>query len=128
MPETKESAESKPWLVFEPVLHPPTGQPIKHFPGPYRAEGPDMFGDWNIIPAGDCGAVAAVVSNMRPPEVVEGNAHLLAAAPDLLAALRTYATELCEHSPHSEVCGKLDDDQCFGCRARRAIAKAEGRA
>jgi hypothetical protein len=52
-------------------------------PGPYRAEGPDMFGDFNILHNGDALAVAAVVSNLRPPAEVAANAHLHAAAPDL---------------------------------------------
>lgn len=51
---------------------------------PWRADGPDEFGDYNILPSGDNCAVAAVFSNMRRPEevaeiaaklVVSVNAH-----------------------------------------------------
>lgn len=63
----------------------------EHTPGPWAAEPADMFGDHNIV-RGDSDealAVAAVVSNMRPADQVEANARLIAAAPDLLEALRS---------------------------------------
>jgi len=59
---------------------------------PWRAEGPDMFGDFNILHPADSLAVAAVVSNMRPGAEVQGNADLIIRAvnshDDLVAALR----------------------------------------
>lgn len=60
---------------------------LKATPGPYRADGPDMFGDYNLLHEGDELAVAAVVSNMRPPEEVKANADLQAASYDLYEAL-----------------------------------------
>lgn len=60
----------------------------KHTPGPWRADGPDGFQDFNILHGGDSLAVAAVISNMREPPEIEANASLIAAAPDLLAALQ----------------------------------------
>lgn len=51
-----------------------------HTAGPLRIEGPDPFGDYNILHPADSLAVAAVVSNMRPPEVVEMSARLFAAS------------------------------------------------
>lgn len=58
----------------------------KFTPGPYRADGPDPFGDWNILHPADSLAVGAVVSNLRPAKVVAANAHLFAAATDLYEA------------------------------------------
>jgi hypothetical protein len=103
-------------FVMEPVLHPPTGQPVRHMDGPWTMEGPDMFGDFNILPPNDCGAVAAVVSNMRPPEVVLGNARLIAAAPDLLRVAELLADWLDEEEGAHALCDT----------ARAAIAKARG--
>jgi hypothetical protein len=117
-------------LIFEPVLHPPTGQPVAHLPGPWTAEGPDEYGDWNIIPPNDRGAVAAVVSNMRAPEIVEGNALLVAAAPDLLAVAQMAAAQFefyaAQHdakgTPESAEKAKVNRTKAAECRA--AIAKA----
>ena len=52
----------------------------------------------------------------------EANAHLIAAAPDLLAALRAFDHGETVHGTHSPGVA------CTQCAARRAIAKAEGRA
>jgi hypothetical protein len=62
--------------------------------GPWHCEGPDMFGDWNILHDADRLAVAAVVSNLRPPEEVAANARLVAAVPELRDALRKTASLL----------------------------------
>lgn len=43
----------------------------------WRAEGPDMFGDYNILRPVDSLAVAAVISNMRPAAEVAEIAALL---------------------------------------------------
>jgi hypothetical protein len=51
--------------------------------GPWRVEGPDEFGDFNVMHGGDSLAVAAVVSNLRPPKEVAANARLIVAAPEL---------------------------------------------
>lgn len=60
---------------------------LKATPGPWRCEGPDDFGDWNILHDGDSLAIAAVVSNMRMPQETEANAHLTAAVQELYEAL-----------------------------------------
>lgn len=57
-------------------------------PGPWHAEGPDQFGDFNIHHERYRLAVAAVVSNMHPAEEVAANARLIAAAPDMFEALK----------------------------------------
>ena len=94
---------------------------MTHTPGPFWAEGPDEFGDYNILHKGNSLAVAAVVSNMRPPGTVKANADLLAAAPDLLEALEALA---------DEVQGVTSGDRLTrieACRnARTAIAQAKG--
>lgn len=96
----------------------------KFTPGPYRCEGPDPFGDWNILHPGDALAVAAVVSNMREPEEVAANAHLQAAAPELYDALKRILppdmrATIAKH--HASDCG------CNYCFASAALSKAEGR-
>lgn len=60
-----------------------------HTPGPWSAEGPDQFGDYNIHCGHERAVVAAVISNVRSPEEVEANARLIAAAPDLVKALES---------------------------------------
>lgn len=59
----------------------------KHSPGPWHFEGPDDFGDYNILQPDITVAVAAVVSNLRPADEVLYNARLVAAAPLLLETL-----------------------------------------
>jgi hypothetical protein len=63
----------------------------RHTELPWRAEGPDPFGDYNILHPADSLAVAAVVSNMRPDIEVKANAALIIRAvnshDDLVAAL-----------------------------------------
>lgn len=65
------------------------GERAEHTPGPWSMEGPDPFGDYNIHEPTARLAIGAVVSNLRSPKVVEANARLIAAAPDLLEALAT---------------------------------------
>ena len=59
-----------------------------HTPGPWHADKPDDFGDFNILHNGNALAIGAVVSNMRPKSEVLSNARLVAAAPDLLDVIR----------------------------------------
>lgn len=89
-----------------------------HTPGPYRAEGPDLFGDYNILHPADSLAVAAVVSNMRPPEEVAANAALFGAAHDLLVQLR-FAVKLLSAFPALNNTAQVD-------AMRAAIARATG--
>lgn len=93
-----------------------------HTKGPWRAEGPDWFGDYNIMHPADSLAIGAAVTNLRQAAEVRANALLLAAAPDMLEVLRA----IIERSG-----GRLyDTDQVtgetFDALARAAIAKAEG--
>jgi hypothetical protein len=63
---------------------------------------------------------------------IEADARLIAAAPDLLEALRYYAEQFCEgfckDLPQAGTYHTDMDDQCSGCKARAAIAKATGEA
>lgn len=47
---------------------------------PWHTEGPDDFGDYNILHDGDSLAVGAVVSNLRSPKEVAANAALIVRA------------------------------------------------
>jgi hypothetical protein len=93
----------------------------KHTPGEWTSESPDEFGDYNICPADGVLAVAAVVSNLRPPAEVAANARLIAAAPDMLLSL-VWLHGLLEN-------WQADSDEQFPlalAAARAAIAKATG--
>ena len=93
---------------------------MTHTPGPFWAEGPDEFGDYNILHKGNSLAVAAVVSNMRAPRTVKAYADLLAAAPDLLGALEAAIREL------DECCFELNGENYNNPKFNAAIAKAKG--
>lgn len=66
-----------------------TDQSGGHTAGRWSFDPADMFGDHNIVLADSDNrlAIAAVVSNLREAAEVQANARLIAAAPDLLAAL-----------------------------------------
>lgn len=61
------------------------------------ATGPDYFGDYNLTPKGETAAIAAVVSNLRDPDVVKASAILIATlwhfAPEITASLRALASK-----------------------------------
>lgn len=98
---------------------------VRHTPGPWRVvEDGGFRGIFNL---GTGQKVAAVIGSIREGEHIEGNARLIAAAPELLEALREIAIAPCM----AELLGRpVDpDDACWcpGCRARAAIAKTEDR-
>lgn len=107
-----------------------------HTPGPWRTEAADMFGDHNIVLADggdDCRAIAAVVSNLRPPEEVAANAAVIAAAPDLLVALKVASdaiNEMFRYFDGGETRGSYDGKperaqlRKAGYAAKAALAKA----
>ncbi len=93
---------------------------VKHTPGPWLNAG---RGAGAHIHA-DKGEIAWLRSYMGiPDEEIDANAHLVAAAPDLLEALRDFASMKCETAGVED----LEGGCCRTCRARAAIAKAEGR-
>lgn len=70
-------------------------------------------------------AIAAISGTVkRSDEECEANARLIAAAPELLEALK-------RNLWHKETCGgacvKRGQPECVNCLSHRAIAKAEGR-
>ena len=85
---------------------------VKHTPGPWKAYPHDCCpGNWHWV---------AGLPGLGKTEVhlAEANAHLIAAAPDLLAALETWVDVLC-----------INGDDCpleYHQKARAAIAKARG--
>lgn len=84
-------------------------------PGPWETSVNDE-GQWDVCAEGG-GDMVADLSDC--PENAEGNARLIAAAPDLLAALKAMFADACDCGP---------DVHCRSCElGLRAIAKAEGR-
>lgn len=77
-------------------------------------------GDWQVV-----GAKGEDVTVVADVENAEGDAHLMAAGPELLAGALRMRCHLCNW-PLDEV--KRRESQCPMCRyLRAAIAKAEGR-
>lgn len=100
---------------------------VKHTPGPWNVEGPDWYGDFNIVPSHEALAIGAVVRNgMRDQGETEANARLISAAPDLLEALRELFATVKGECPRL-----LDEDRGANPHLYSsivdAIAKAEGR-
>lgn len=99
--------------------------------GPWRADGPDGFGDFNILHDANALAVAAVISNMRQPSEIEANARLISAAPDMYEAhvenVRQLVMLLSELQGRVEA-SKLQVIQTVLQRSHDAYSKAEGKA
>ncbi len=98
-----------------------------HTPGPWRWLGPSLIGDHGRRPAILCGGQAGVVTRgedgrLRPIEGDDPNARLIAAAPDLLEALKETYHGSVERDDHIEI-----SKEGFGLLCS-AIAKAEGSA
>lgn len=94
-----------------------------HTPGPWNAVNNDAGTALEIWD--DDGQMIANVQPQDPPAVEHANAALIAAAPDLLAALREF-TDVWD-SGRSFASIDVDDIEAMRRRARAAIAKAEGR-
>lgn len=96
-----------------------------HTPGPWRLAVVGGFRDgqpsasiW--IEAGEYYSIASVI----PQREVEANAHLLAAAPELLFALKMLLADIEDYQRINHLGGADNHSQQM---ARAAIAKAEGR-
>ena len=91
-----------------------------HTKGPWEASGSDIYR------AGHVGVIAARVAWCHSGEVVRerADAHLIAAAPDMLAALTELlaANECAEYPTREEINRLLDAEDA----ARAAIKKARG--
>ena len=116
-----------PQIAALPSMTPlglPIAETAHHTPGPWRIGQPKGDGSARIIWRNDEGPGFAGETNTNYRMVArdihsEANARLIAAAPDMLAALRQWA-----------VAERMGDAQITqGARASRdaAIAKAEGR-
>lgn len=100
-----------------------------HTPGPWEADvhmGRDGFTIADMIEPSICEMVSS-----HSPEEVKANAHLIAAAPDLLDALDRLVEDLIEaHADELDNDHHGDGPSCLYCRniarARAAIAKAGG--
>lgn len=92
-----------------------------HTDGPWSANLNGLSRDkqdapqWNVGKTCEC---LVILPNRSTPEETEANAHLIAAAPDLLAALEDCANWLSR--------SVRDDDREMAEDARAAIAKAKG--
>jgi hypothetical protein len=102
-----------------------TTKQTQHTPGPWRVE---SAGSESLISSGHWAGLATVVTHMREPDAAgrdrfiptdegEANARLIAAAPELLAALEAIAAIPCCHDSMPECPREL---------AKAAIAKAKG--
>ena len=89
----------------------------KHTPGPWTVDRTSK--GWEVLPPPEVdGGVAFVFDHGNTED--NANACLIAAAPELLEALKLFADGSCDS-------GCADSsEKCNGCRARAAIAKAEG--
>lgn len=92
----------------------------KHTPGPWRV-GISKHTVYQVAAPELRIALCSDLEEKGGREAEKANARLIAAAPDLLEALRLQRCSQCTPS-------EPDEDVCDACRARRAaIAKAEGR-
>lgn len=102
----------------------------KYTDGPWMLDGPDEFGDYNVVSPEGPSAVAAVVSNLRDPEQVAANARLVAASPEMAVEIRKQITWL--RHLRSEAAGKLSGFLLSGIDQSikylsAVLDKAEGR-
>lgn len=103
----------------------------KHTPGPwtFREHGyPTLYRVHAFVEGSDSAPVCGLWMPAEQLTIVEegrANARLIAAAPELLEALKAVESSVFLLGLH------VDEDGCEGCqlrvRARSAIAKAEGR-
>ena len=109
MPEAKHTPG--PWIVDEVNTPNGVGYFVNHL---WEAEddgdGPETRTD----------EIAEVCMDYNDPEIPLGNARLMAAAPDLLAALKDATNALESQAPGNPRVGPIES-------CRNAIAKAEGR-
>ena len=106
----------------------------KHTPGPWYADKIQDRAAFNIFTPGQCTALLTLEPGKydgADPRVgsVEANARLIAAAPDLLEALRALLAVAPYHAPGAAhgVMGAEERHASAIKAARAAIAKAEGK-
>lgn len=109
----------------------------KHTPGPWVTGG--LSGAWpnqtigimrktREINGGEHAAVNVLSRTDEARQVASANARLIAASPDLLAALSQLLDEYIEDALAGEPgCGCQPAELCGMCKAKDAIAKATGK-
>jgi len=102
---------------------------MKHTPGPWKADNHIIGDGWRVfVPRhdeADQHDAIADVETWQSDTETEANARLIAAAPDLLDALKNVLDEL--HKHHKMNVKKDYSLMVADSVARKAIAKAEGR-
>ena len=102
-----------------------------HTSGPWRVYNPSRSGHYSsarVTSEADGHDVAALIPNGKNSERYEANLRLIAAAPDLLAALRTAHDRLASVIEADTDDGKPEDEAMIHAwrKAREAITKATG--
>lgn len=93
----------------------------KHTPGPWEV---DDTCSRCVVPAGGMGRIAMCHGDSVPPDEEDANAALIAAAPEMLAALRRLF-KACGHMP-IEATPESAEMMMAGLDAVRAVIKATG--
>ena len=97
-------------------------QPVVHTPGPWEVKGPSQNGHCRRIFAGD-EYVAIVGGSDQPMKTIRSNADLIAAAPELLAAIKDFLGNACRPNDDGKYDDMFDDSRK---RLWQIIRKAEG--
>lgn len=109
-----------------PTPRPTQEDRISHTSGPWKVIVGAMDEDFALSVEGAGGMIAAVGPLGEPDEEDQANARLIAAAPELLAALKELDAAICnEDREDNTTISRYFNAQK---RARQAIAHAEGRA
>jgi hypothetical protein len=106
----------------------------KHTPGPWEADNGEGYSIWSIY-----GRTSLIAQAIGDSAETDANAHLIAAAPELLDALKEAIDGKVRQHSHAahpsglfcSVCGVNSDQavhhpKCWVALADAAIAKAEG--
>ena len=95
---------------------------MKHTPGPWEVHSNiGKKGELGIVAESAPCVIAHGMSEKHWPEIAQANAALIAAAPEMLEALKTLADYVFREESKQNICSSAWMD------ARKAIAKAEGR-
>lgn len=95
---------------------------MSHTPGPWN-----VYAERNGSVRVDSAEVVVANANGGSPECL-ANARLIAAAPELLKALKEYADpDDCDADGAPDADNSRHGETCRWCRAQSAIAKAEGK-
>ena len=101
----------------------------KHTPGPWFAKraGDGGYFEWYVGRDGENCSIAEDITDPVTRDPSEANAHLIAAAPDLLEALKAIISDDMEDQKTAQEFGGFVLPDELRTAARAAIAKAEGR-